>query len=82
MPNGVSITCAAAVGNEIEKVTRAARRLAESFTREALAHLVTSKRIRDLDVSADIVGRALVRRVSYRVGAKREAVELRTTIGG
>lgn len=67
---------------EIEKVTRAARRLAESFTREALAHLVASKRIRDLDVSADIVGRALVRRVSYRVGAKREAVELRTTIGG
>ena len=52
------------------------------LTREALAHLVTSKRIRDLDVSADIVGRALVRRVSYRVGAKREAVELRTTIGG
>lgn len=67
---------------EIEKVTRAARRLAETYSRQALDHLVKSKRIRDLSVRVDIEGRAFVRRVSYVAGNTRDAVELRTPIGG
>lgn len=66
----------------IQKITRSTQRLAETFTAQALEHLVQTKRIRDLDVRCTLVGRALVRRVSYRVGAEREAVELRTPIGG
>lgn len=68
--------------HEIEKVTRGARRLAESFTRQALDHLVKSRRIRDLEVRVDIVNRALVRHVSFRVGGTRDPIELRTPIGG
>lgn len=67
---------------EIEKVTRGARRLAESFTRQSLDHLVKARRIRDLEVRVDIVNRALVRRVAYVAGGTRDAIELRTPIGG
>jgi len=66
----------------IEKLTRAAPRLAETYTRAALKHLVDSRRVVDLSVKCTQVGRALVRRVSYKVGATRKTVEIRTPIGG
>lgn len=67
---------------EIEKATRGARRLAESFTRQALDHLVKARCLPDLEVRVDIVNRRFKRSVSYRVGKTREAVELTTPIGG
>lgn len=66
----------------IQKVTRSSRHLAERFTEQALAHLVASRRIRDLVVKVTISGRAFVRTVSYKGGAKPESLELRTPIGG
>ena len=66
----------------IQKMTRSAPRLAETFTKQALTHLVDAGRLPDLEVKATPVGRALRRVVSYRVGKKRESIEVRTPIGG
>ena len=55
--------------HEIRKLSPRSDRLAESYAREAIEHLVASREVRALDVEASVRGSALLIVLSYTTRA-------------